>query len=141
LIRKTELDKLIQQIHGGKVRTWGEVHEFYRRQAEQYPVDKLRHALAALRQITNKTLRQAKPAGFANLLRQAIATRDWMTAEIYATREKDYSNPFRKMVYESAQEMDAVVGRLEDNSFIRQEKEAAKKYRRDTEKVLRKFGL
>jgi hypothetical protein len=37
--------------------------------------------------------------------------------------------------------MDAVIGRLEDNSFIRQEKEAAKKYRRDVDKVLRKFGL
>src|SRR6202000_1953247 len=36
LIRKAELDKLIQHIHAGKVRTWGEVHEFYRRQAEQY---------------------------------------------------------------------------------------------------------
>jgi hypothetical protein len=141
LIRKPELDKLIQQIHTGKVRTWGEVHEFYRRQAEQYPTDKLHHALAALRQISNLTLRQTKPAGFANLLRQATATREWMTREIFTTREKDYSNPFRKMVYESTAEMDAVIGRLEDNSFIRQEKEAAKKYRRDVDKVLRKFGL
>jgi hypothetical protein len=141
LIRKPELDKLIQQIHTVKVRTWGEVHEFYRRQAEQYPTDKLHHALAALRQISNLTLRQTKPAGFANLLRQATATREWMTREIFTTREKDYSNPFRKMVYESTAEMDAVIGRLEDNSFIRQEKEAAKKYRRDVDKVLRKFGL
>jgi hypothetical protein len=33
------------------------------------------------------------------------------------------------MVYESPEEMNAVVGRLQDNSFIRQEKEALKKYR------------
>jgi len=64
-----------------------------------------------------------------------------MTAEIYATREKDYSNPFRKMVYESTEEMDAVVGRLEDNSFIKQEKEAAGKYRREVQKVLKRFGI
>jgi hypothetical protein len=141
LIRKTELDKLIQQIHNGKVRTWGEIHRFYRRQAEQYPTDKLHHALAALRQVTGATLRKSGPNGLAALLRQAIGTRDWMTGEIYATREKDYSNPFRKMVYESEAEMNSVVGALEDNSFIRQEKEAAKKYNREVQKVLRKFGL
>jgi hypothetical protein len=141
LIRKSELDKMIAQIHSGKVRTWGQVHEFYRRQGEGYPADKLHHALAALREITGATLRKTGPAGFGALLRRAIATRDWMTAEIYATREKDYSNPFRKMVYESTEEMDAVIGRLEDNSFIKQEKEAAGKYRREANKILKKFGL
>ena len=141
LIRKTELDKLIKQIHTGKVRTWGEIHQFYRRQAEQYPTDKLHHALAALRQVTGATFRKSGPGGLANLLRHAIATRDWMTREIYATREKDYSNPFRKMVYESTEEMDAVIGRLEDNSFIRQEKEAARKYNREVQKVLKRFGV
>jgi hypothetical protein len=131
---------MIGEIHTGKVRTWGEVHDFYRRQAEQYPADKLHHALGALRQITGATLRKRGPEAFAALLRQAITTRDWMTREIYASREKDYTNPFRKMVYESTEEMDAVVGRLEDNSFIKQEKEAAGKYRRDVNKILRKFG-
>jgi hypothetical protein len=64
-----------------------------------------------------------------------------MTKEIYASREKDYSNPFRKMVYESTEEMDAVIGPLEDNGFILQEKEAAKKYRRDMNRVIRRFEL
>jgi hypothetical protein len=141
LIRKTELDKLIHQIHTGKVRSWGEIHQFYRRQAEQYPADKLHHALAALRQVTGATLRKTGPKGFAALLRQAIATRDWMTREIFASREKDYSNPFRKMVYETTEEMDAVIGRLENNSFIKQENEAAKKYRRDVNKMLQRFQL
>jgi hypothetical protein len=45
------------------------------------------------------------------------------------------------MVYGSDAEMNAVIGPLEDNSFIRQEKEAATKYRKEIEKVLRKFGL
>jgi Domain of unknown function (DUF4954) len=141
LIRKPELDKLIQQIHTGKVLSWGEVHEFYRRQAEQYPADKLHHALAALREITGTTLRKKGPTGFAALFRQAIATRDWMSREIFASREKDYSNPFRKMVYGSEAEMNAVVGALEDNSFIKQEKEAAKKYQRAIQTVLKRFGI
>jgi hypothetical protein len=141
LIRRPELDRLIRQVHTGKVRGWNEVHDFYRRQGEQYPADKLAHALAALRGISGKTLRKTGASGFADLLRRAVATRDWMTGEIYNTREKDYTNPFRKMVYGSTEEMNAVIGPLEDNSFILQEKEAGKKYRRDITQVLKKFGL
>ncbi len=159
---------MIAQIHAGKIRNWGQVHQFYTRQGEQYAADKLVHALAALKQIggisPNQTagapakqtgatpgprpkqppgpsLRKMGKTGFAALLRQSIATREWMTKEIYASRAKDYTNPFRKMVYDSPEEMNAVVGRLQDNGFIRQEKEAAKKYRKEIEQILQQFGL
>jgi glutamate/tyrosine decarboxylase-like PLP-dependent enzyme len=132
---------LIRQIHAGKVRTWGAIHQFYIHQGEQYPLDKLQHALAALKQTGGATLRKLGLKGLTALFREAMATREWMTKEIYSSREKDYSNPFRKMVYESTEEMNAVVGRLEDNSFIRQEKEATKKFKKEIEKVLRQFGL
>ena len=35
--------------------------------------------------------------------------------------------------------MNAVIGRLQDNSFIRQEKEALKKYRREVDEVIKKM--
>ena len=35
LIRESELQKLIGQIHNGKVRTWEQIHQFYTRQGEQ----------------------------------------------------------------------------------------------------------
>jgi hypothetical protein len=41
-----------------------------------------------------------------------------MTEGILKSREKDYSNPYRKMVYENNNEMNKVIGRLEDNGFI-----------------------
>jgi len=37
--------------------------------------------------------------------------------------------------------MNVVVGRLQDNGFIKQEKEAAKKYRKEIDQLLRQFGL
>jgi Domain of unknown function (DUF4954) len=141
LIRKNELDKLIGQIHAGKIRSWDGVHQFYIRQGDQYAMDKLVHALAALKTIHGQTIKKMGKTGFAELMRDSIATRDWMTKEIYASREKDYTNPFRKMVYDSPEEMNVVVGRLQDNGFIKQEKEAAKKYRKEIEQTLRQFGL
>jgi hypothetical protein len=41
-----------------------------------------------------------------------------MYKSIFDSRAKDYSNPFRKMVYDNNEEMNKVLGRLEDNSFI-----------------------
>ena len=139
LIRDSELQRLLQQIRTGKIREWKQVHEFYSRQGENYAQDKLVHALAALKEIQGKSLKRTGKEGLKDLLLQAIRTKEWMTKGIYTSRAKDYTNPFRKMVYDSPEEMNAVVGALSDNSFIRQEKEANKKYRKEVEEVLKKF--
>ena len=141
LIRESELQKLIRLIHTGKVREWNQVHQFYIRQGENYATDKLYHALAALKVVSGMTLRKAGATAFRDLLLQSIATKEWMTKNIYTSRAKDYTNPFRKMVYSSPEEMNTVIGRLQDNGFIRQEKEALKKYRKEVEAVIRKFKL
>jgi hypothetical protein len=136
LIRESELQKLISQIHSGRVKSWEQIHQFYQQQGEQYEADKLQHALAALKQITGISLRKTKKETFNKILAQSLATKEWMTKEIYSSRAKDYTNPFRQMVYESTEEMNAVIGRLQDNSFIKQEKEALKKYRRQIEEIV-----
>jgi len=141
LIRQPELDKLIAQIHNGKIKTWQSVHEWYVRQGQQYPADKLTHALAALKTATGVSLRRDGPKVLGHLLRQSVALKEQLTKEIYGSRSKDYSNPFRKMVYESPEEMNAVMGRLSDNSFIKQEKEATKKYRATVEKLVAEWKL
>jgi len=136
LIRESELQKLVDQIHSGRIKSWDQIHQFYRQQNEQYTADKLQHALAVLKESTGFSLRRSKPAALQTLLEQSLRTKEWMTKEIYATRAKDYSNPFRQMVYDSPEEMDAVIGKLKDNSFIRQEKETLKKYRKEIEEII-----
>ncbi|MBS1660045.1 MAG: DUF4954 family protein, partial [Bacteroidetes bacterium] len=136
LIRETELQKLIDGIHKGRVKSWDQIHQFYIRQGEQYTSDKLQHALAALKAVTGINIRRAKPAQLKQLLEQSLATKEWMTREIHTSRAKDYTNPFRQMVYESTEEMNAVVGRLQDNGFIKQEKENLKKYRKEIETAI-----
>jgi len=139
LIREPELQKLIGQIHTGKVREWGQIHQFYTRQGENYAQDKLIHALAALKEVRGISLRRAGKEAFRDLLLQSVATKEWMTKNIYTSRAKDYTNPFRKMVYDSPEEMNTVLGRLQDNGFIRQEKAALKKYRGEVDAIIKKF--
>ncbi len=141
LIRQSELEKLIGQIHNGKIRNWEQVHLWYTAQGENYPADKLVHALSALKAVIGISLRKDGPAALGHLLRQSVATKEQLVKEIHESRAKDYTNPFRKMVYESPEEMNAVVGRLQDNSFIRQEREALKQYRAAVEQIVADWKL
>jgi hypothetical protein len=141
LIRESEKEKLIGQIHNGKVKNWEQIHLWYAAQGENYPADKLAHALAALKTATGVSLRKDGPETLGHLLRQSVATREQLVKEIYESRAKDYTNPFRKMVYDSPGEMNAVVGKLQDNSFIRQEKEALKQYRKQVEQIVADWKL
>jgi len=141
LIRGSELQKLIQQIRNGKVKDWKQVHQFYITQGENYARDKLQHALAALKQVHKINLRKGGKPALKELLQASVATKEWMTQGIYTSRAKDYSNPFRQMVYESKEEMNVVVGSLQDNSFIKQEKAALKAYRLETDNIIKKFRL
>jgi hypothetical protein len=141
LIRQSEMEKLIGQIHNGKIKNWEQVHKWYGVQAGNYPADKLAHALAALKVVTGISLRKDGSVALGHLLRQSVATREGLVKEIYESRAKDYGNPFRKMVYDSSEEMNAVVGKLQDNSFIRQEKEALKHYRKEVERIVADWKL
>lgn len=129
LIGQQEVEQLIKDIHCGVITSWNEVHKFYEKQAENYQVQKLQHALALYEQVYNVNMKDCTNTTIINIIHAAIVTREWMTAEIYNSREKDYSNRFRKMMYDNQNEMDAVVGKLEDNSFILQQKEALEHYK------------
>jgi hypothetical protein len=134
LLPKTALQKLLDQVRAGKLKNWNDVHAFYLKQAALYPEQKLQHALAALQASHGIQLKKSKTA-LPELLMGSIATREWMVKNIYNSRAKDYSNPFRQMVYENRQEMDTVTGALGKNSFIVQEQEALDTYKRAVRRV------
>ena len=121
LIQSEELVILKEKIRNGKIKSWDHVHAYYQQQGEKYPVQKWKHAMASLSDITGIQLKKMTIHQFGNLLNAAIATKEWMTKCIYDSRAKDYANPYRKMVYENAAEMNEVMGKLEDNTFIKQQ--------------------
>jgi hypothetical protein len=141
LIREEAVNKLMTRITSGRIRSWDDVHAFYQTQAEAYPDDKLRHAIAAYKTVFGVNLQKAGDEAFAALFTQSISTREWMVDGIYNSRAKDYSNPFRRMVYANDEEMNVVTGKLEDNSFIRQEKSNLKIFKSTMVARMKKLGL
>ncbi len=121
LVPVSKLDTLLQDLKDKKINSWDEMHSNYHQLSNNYIQDKLKHALASLQEITETDASKWDGSFWSELFEEALATKKWICDEIYNSRSKDYHNPFRLMVYESEAEMNEVVGRLEDNSFINQQ--------------------
>ena len=139
LIQQGEVDALKRNIKSGKIKSWEEVHGYYTIQGDNYPKDKLYHAYTSLLEILSITPRQFTADFFIDLLQEAVETKSWMCKEIYESRAKDYSNPFRKMVYDTTEEMNKVVGSLEDNSFIQQQTGKLDEFKKQVKSVTKKL--
>ncbi|MBC7536407.1 MAG: DUF4954 family protein [Ferruginibacter sp.] len=141
LIIDTEVKDLKYAVKKGKVKNWEQVHAFYQSQGNKYEGDKLQHAYTSLLEILNITSRQFTPDLFKRLLQEMLASKEWMTKGIYDARAKDYSNPYRKMVYENNEEMIKVLGKLEDNGFIQDQVRQLDLLRKRVKSIIRKWSL
>lgn len=141
LIQKSAVQTLKHNIKTGKIKGWGGVHNFYKEEGTAFSKDKCNHAYTSLLEILNITPKQFTPALLKQLLQQAVLTKEKMCNGIYQARAKDYSNPFRKMVYDTNEEMNKVIGRLEDNSFIQEQLGELDAMKKQVKAVLRKLKL
>jgi len=141
LVERAALDKLIKQIHTGRVKSWNDIHAFYEQQSQHYPQAKLSHALAALKEVHGINLKKVTGPVLQQLLQQSMITKEWMVKGIYDSRAKDYNNPFRKMVYETTAAMNKVVGKLSDNTFIKQEQAGLEAYKKTIQQLSKKWQL
>jgi hypothetical protein len=132
---------LLSGIKDDDIQTWDEVHEFYRKNSALYAEQKLQHAFASLLEIVQLKPNEFTPAIFKQLLQQTLETKEWLTENIYQSRAKDYQSKFRKMIYDNEKEMEEVIGKLEDNVFIQQQKEELNELRSTIESLISAYNL
>ena len=135
LVRKKALEQLKSGIKNGKIRSWDEVHEWYQQQSKKYKLDKLNHAAAVLLEITIIEPDQFNKKRLLSLLEEAKEIENWIARQITHSRQKDYLNPFRKMLYETEAEMKEVIGTLEENPFIQKQNEKRQKFTNQIEMI------
>jgi len=141
LMPKSAVETLIKNILTGKIKSWDEVHDFYRLNSNLYDEQKFQHSFAALLEVLKIAPRGFDKKIFKKALQETLATREWMVKGIYESRAKDYHNEFRKMVYETKKEMEKVLGKLEDNVFIRQQLDEIKQFRKKVNSTIKNFKL
>lgn len=136
LIEKNAIDQLLSEIKSNKIDDWEDIHKYYHELSRSYLETKRRHAFASLLEITEVTSEFISIEVVKAWLNEAILHRTWMVDEIYASRAKDYENPFRNMVYNGEEERDLVVGKLSENSFILQQREELETFKNRVDKLM-----
>jgi hypothetical protein len=131
VINKTALSKIIEEIKQGgsvdepssekkEINSWNDIRALFDTYASSYPKTKIRHALQSLARlefISVKALSDNILRTFLEVTREDCKT---IAALTRSSRAKDYADPFRAMVYESKEEMEAVLGRMDDDPVIKQ---------------------
>ena len=131
LVPAEDLEQLKTDIKSGRLSTWQAIHEEYDRLWERYPLDKQRHAFATLLDLL--AVDSLTPELWAGALQQAIEIQQYVADQTYLTRKKDYDDPFRRSTYDSEEEMKAVLGTAEENSFVKQVRSETEQFARQAE--------
>ena len=132
VIPSEKVRELFDAIKNGSINDWNAVHQFYKLCDCAYDQYKVRYALYLLEQLYSRPIEEFSVDLYRNITDDvSIVAYDIYNASL-KSREKDYTDYYRNMVYRSEAEMDTVIGPLEDNSFLRQ-------LRADTEKFTGKI--
>lgn len=118
LVPEGDVDRLRAAIRSGRLATWTAIHEAYDALWANYPLEKQRHGYACLLELLGT--RELTPQLWRQELDELVRTQEYVAEQIYQTRAKDYSNPFRQTTFRNAAEMEAVYGPLEQNGFVKQ---------------------
>jgi hypothetical protein len=141
LIQQSAIDQLKTQVKSNKIKSWKQVHAFYQKQGSNYLLDKLNHATGCILELYEIDAKELNASFLLELLRQFVRIEKANLAKLKDSRKKDHTNVFRKMVYENDAEMDAVLGKFEENGFILQEEKNWKSLQRKVNQLIREWKL
>lgn len=149
LISKEEMQSLRDKLLTGEIGSWEELHRQYRTLESNSTRSRALYALRAfcrLHEGGSPTLRLDPGSNTPLLLwdetmERALADarklKEEITRKTAESREKDYLNGFRTMVYASREEMEAVIGSAGENSFL----DIVKEEETSFEAMLKRVGL
>lgn len=141
IIAESDLKRLKERIVRRELDSWTAIHAEYDALWERYPLTKAYHAFATLLAINGVGMEDLTGACWAGFLQRAVQTQDKIARLTYESRAKDYETPLRRVTYDSPEEMEAVVGTIEDNSFIQQERDEAELFRQAVARIMESSHL
>ncbi len=128
LVRKKDLNRLLDDVRSGSIAEWEDIHQHLEKWSADYAAHKLTHAVASLLEIDQLSFSDLSSSKINAYIQESVQTKKWICKEILKTRTKDYANAFKQMVFENQEEMEKVMGKLEDNTFIQQQNSEYQQY-------------
>ena len=118
-----DVDQLRADIRDGVLNTWDEIHQRYNKLWIDYQQEKLRHAYFALMFLYKDDADVMTEEMWHENLDKAVQIQQFICNQVYESRKKDYDNEIRSTTFRNEAEKLAVVGRIDDVSFVKQIRE------------------
>ena len=113
-------DQLRADIRDGVLNTWDDIHHRYDELWKDYQREKLRHAYFSLMFLYKDDTDVMTKEMWQENLDQAARIQQYICDQVYESRKKDYDNEIRSATFRNEAEKLAVVGRIDDVSFVKQ---------------------
>jgi NDP-sugar pyrophosphorylase family protein len=115
-----DVDQLRTDINNGVLNSWDEIHHRYDELWTRYQIEKTRHAYFSLMFLYKDETDVLTEAMWKETLLHAIEIQRFICDQVYESRKKDYDNPFRNATYRNEAEKIAVIGKIDEVSFVKQ---------------------
>ena len=130
-----DVDQLREDIRNGVLNTWQEIHERYNELWKRYRMEKLRHAYFSLMFLYKDETDVLTPEMLNECLDKAVQIQQFICNQVFESRKKDYDNPIRSATFRNEEEKIAVVGKIEDVSFVKQIQKETAEFIASVEKI------
>ena len=131
IIPSDKIQELFTNIKKGEIKSWKSVHQFYDQCQSEYEKYKVRYALYLLEQLYSRPIEEFTVDVYRNVTEDVAIVADDIYNASLQSREKDYTDYYRKMTYVSEREMQNVIGILDENSFLCQLNSYTEKFKSD----------
>lgn len=139
IIPSQKISELFSLIKTRSINNWDEVHNFYDECQAEYKKYKTRYAVYLLEQLYSRPIEIFSSDLYNDIINDAnIIATDIYNAAL-DSRRKDYTDFYRKMTYHDEEEMENVIGRIEDNEFLHSLKESTDNFTKKTKKFFKEL--
>lgn len=112
------VEQLRNDINEGVLNTWDEIHQRYNELWENYQQEKLRHSYLSLLYLLQTD--NLSEEAWNETLDKAVEIQQFICNQVYESRKKDYENPYRNATFRNEEEKIAVIGTIDETSFVKQ---------------------
>ncbi|MGD9897862.1 MAG: DUF4954 family protein [Calditrichaceae bacterium] len=140
LIPENDIFNIITDIKSKKILSWQDLHKKYNMAWDQYPLQRQNHGIFCLLKIHDKKMNMIDNQFIRSILENSVNTSQKLLEWVIESRKKDYTNDFRKITYRNDDEMDAVLGKFDENEFIIEMKKSVKEYESRIASMVKSLG-
>lgn len=112
------LGELFEKIKANEINSWDQVHDFYNQCQNSYGDLKTRYSIYLLEQLYSRSINQFTAEIFRDITEDVLSVSNHMMESSFSSREKDYTDFFRTITFRNKEEMEAVLGTIQDSSFL-----------------------